>query len=96
VRDQILSVGLAILIPYIDLFISLVGALCISALGLAFPAIFDSSTRWHQLSGWHKYWVHFKNFLIVLFSLFGLAVGTATSMEQIIEKFTLGTNATTT
>lgn len=94
--DRLLSVGLAILIPYIDLFISLVGALCISALGLAFPAIFDSSTRWHQLTGWHKYWVHFKNLLIVLFSFFGLAVGTVTSMEQIIEKFTLTANTTNT
>ncbi|XP_066147987.1 proton-coupled amino acid transporter-like protein CG1139 isoform X3 [Euwallacea fornicatus] len=86
--------GLAVLIPYIDLFISLVGALCISALGLAFPAIFDSSTRWHHLAGWQKYWVHLKNVIIVLFALFGLAVGTATSMEQIIEKFTVPANST--
>ncbi|XP_019755607.1 proton-coupled amino acid transporter-like protein CG1139 isoform X3 [Dendroctonus ponderosae] len=80
--------GLAVLIPYIDLFISLVGALCISALGLAFPAIFDSSTKWYHLDDSLKWWIHGKNLLIVLFAFFGLVVGTITSMDQIIQKFT--------
>ncbi|XP_050307347.1 proton-coupled amino acid transporter-like protein CG1139 isoform X3 [Anthonomus grandis grandis] len=80
--------GLAVLIPYLNLFISFLGALCISALGLAFPAIFDSCIQWHQLTGCHKYWVHTKNFVIMLFALFGLIVGSATSLEQIVEQFT--------
>ncbi|XP_076264059.1 proton-coupled amino acid transporter-like protein acs isoform X3 [Rhynchophorus ferrugineus] len=79
--------SLAIAIPYIDLFISLVGAFCISALGLAFPAIFDSSSRWYQLNGWEKVFVHTKNVLITIFALFGLVIGSYTSILAIVDKF---------
>ncbi|XP_030745997.1 proton-coupled amino acid transporter-like protein CG1139 isoform X3 [Sitophilus oryzae] len=83
----VFTFSLAVAIPYIDLFISLVGAFCISALGLAFPAIFDSCFRWRQLTGWKKILVHSKNTIITLFAIFGLVIGTYTSVQDIVKKF---------
>ncbi|KAH1010454.1 hypothetical protein HUJ05_004749 [Dendroctonus ponderosae] len=82
-----LPVGLAVAIPYIDLFISLVGALCISCSGIAFPAIMDSCVQWQSHRGVKMVLIHAKNVAIALFALLGLVVGTATSLEKIIEKF---------
>ncbi|KAJ8952371.1 hypothetical protein NQ314_007560 [Rhamnusium bicolor] len=78
---------LAVAVPYIDLFISLFGALCLSALGLAFPAIIDSSTYWYTLKGTRGTLIIIKNCCILIFAVFGLVVGTSTSLEKIIEKF---------
>jgi len=74
-------------VPYIDLFISLVGAFCISFSGIAFPAIMDSCVQHPVLRGNRKVLVHAKNIAITVFAMVGLVVGTATSMEKIIEKF---------
>ncbi|KAJ8959322.1 hypothetical protein NQ318_022008 [Aromia moschata] len=89
----VLCFCLAIAVPYIDLFISLIGALCLSALGLAFPAIIDTSTYWYSSKGCRRYLILFKNFCIVIFAIFGLIVGTSTSLEKIVEKFS-NTNST--
>uniref|UniRef100_A0AAR5P3D5 Amino acid transporter transmembrane domain-containing protein n=1 Tax=Dendroctonus ponderosae TaxID=77166 RepID=A0AAR5P3D5_DENPD len=83
----VLTFGLAVAIPYIDLFISLVGALCISCSGIAFPAIMDSCVQWQSHRGVKMVLIHAKNVAIALFALLGLVVGTATSLEKIIEKF---------
>lgn len=83
----IFLVGLAVAVPYIDLFISLVGAFCISFSGIAFPAIMDSCVQHPVLRGNRKVLVHAKNIAITIFALVGLVVGTATSLEKIIEKF---------
>ncbi|VEN44800.1 unnamed protein product, partial [Callosobruchus maculatus] len=86
---------LAVAIPYIDLFISLFGALSLSALGLAFPAIIQLSTYWYSLKGLSGTWIITKNILIMLFAVSGLIVGTSTSLEKIIEKFSPEVNVTT-
>lgn len=83
-----LTFSLAITIPYLDLFISLVGALNISMLGVAFPAIFDSSLQWYHLKGFKKVFVLTKNFLIFLLALFAFVIGTVTSLKEIVAKFT--------
>lgn len=79
-------------VPYIDLFISLFGALSLSALGLAFPAIIDLCTYWFSLKGVRGFIIIIKNCLIIGFAALGLVVGTSTSLEKIIEKF--ATNST--
>ncbi|KAJ8919875.1 hypothetical protein NQ315_006404 [Exocentrus adspersus] len=86
---------LAVAVPYIDLFISLFGALCLSALGLAFPAIIDTSTYWDTLKGVRGILILTKNFFIVIFAVCGLVVGTSTSLEKIVEKFSTSGNSTT-
>lgn len=74
-------------IPNLELFISLFGALCLSALGLAFPAMIQLSTFWYQIRGMQKVWMIFKNILIMFFALVGLVVGTYTSLSEIILTF---------
>lgn len=82
------SDGLAVAVPYIDLFISLFGALTLAALGLAIPAILDLSTYWYSLTGVRGQLRIAKNCFIILVGVFGLIVGTSTSLQKIIEKFT--------
>lgn len=76
-------------VPKLDLFISLFGALCLSALGMAFPALIDTFTYWHYYTGWSFGMMVFKNSLLVLFGFFGLVVGTYTSLHDIIVEFNL-------
>lgn len=80
-------VGIAAAVPALELFISLFGALCLSALGLAFPALIQSCTYWYYVSRSERIRMIVKNAIVVLFGVLGLVVGTWTSLERIIEKF---------
>lgn len=75
---------LAVAIPNLELFISLFGALCLSALGLAFPAWIQICTHWYEYKGSKKVWLVVSNSLIVVVGLVGLVVGTYTSLNDII------------
>lgn len=78
---------LAVAIPNLELFISLFGALCLSALGLVFPALIQLFTYWKQISGLEKVIMVLKNAVIVIIGLVGLVVGTYTSLSEIIATF---------
>lgn len=78
---------LAVLIPELDLFISLFGALCLSAVGIAIPAIIHICTFWSISTTTEKAIMVAKNMSLVLFGLLGLVVGTYTSLRDIIHKF---------
>jgi proton-coupled amino acid transporter len=79
---------LAVAIPNLELFISLFGALCLSALGIAFPAIIETSTFWYSIkTGSSFYRMLARNIFLLVFSLFGLVVGTYTSLSDIIHTF---------
>ncbi|KAI5644817.1 transmembrane amino acid transporter protein domain-containing protein [Phthorimaea operculella] len=79
--------GLAAAVPELDLFISLFGALCLSALGLAFPAFIQSCTYWYYVSRSERIRMLVKNIIVVLFGVLGLVVGTWTSLDAIFHKF---------
>lgn len=76
---------LAISIPRLGLFISLFGALCLSALGIVFPAIMELCVKWPNF-GPLKYIV-WKDILLIIFGLIGLVAGTYTSLVGIIVSF---------
>ncbi|CAK9812255.1 Proton-coupled amino acid transporter-like protein CG1139 [Anthophora quadrimaculata] len=78
---------LAVAIPQLDLFISLFGALCLSGLGLAFPAIIQICTFWNVCGRTEKTLMLAKNMSLILFGLLGLIVGTYTSLRDIIKTF---------
>lgn len=80
---------LAVAIPNIGMLISLVGAFCLSALGLAFPAIIEMGTYYYTLNGNHFKWMMAKNSVLIVFAIFGLIVGTYTSIQEIVNGFTL-------
>nr|CAD7265040.1 unnamed protein product [Timema shepardi] len=74
---------LAVAIPRLELFISLFGALCLSALGIAFPALIELCLFWPDKFGRCR-WILFKDILIILCGIFGLVIGTYTSLLGII------------
>ncbi|KAL0279965.1 UNVERIFIED_CONTAM: hypothetical protein PYX00_001405 [Menopon gallinae] len=77
----------AVAIPNLEYFISLIGALCLSALGIAFPAIIQTATYWYQKTGTEFYLMCLKNFLLVAFGIVGLIIGTYVSLSDIITHF---------
>lgn len=79
------AVMLAVAIPNLELFISLFGALCLSALGLAFPALIEYCTFSKQTRGFAKVIMVTKCVLIALIGAAGLVIGTYTSLEEIIK-----------
>ncbi|KAG5682003.1 hypothetical protein PVAND_011399 [Polypedilum vanderplanki] len=78
---------LAVAIPNLELFISLFGALCLSALGLAFPALIETCVYWNTTHGFQKAIMITKNTIIIILSLVGLLSGTFTSLKEIIHTF---------
>lgn len=81
------KVFLAVAIPNLELFISLFGALCLSALGLAFPALIELFTWWKHVSGMRKAVMLLLNSIIILVGVAGLIIGTYTSLAEIIKTF---------
>ncbi|XP_037931520.1 proton-coupled amino acid transporter-like protein CG1139 [Teleopsis dalmanni] len=79
---------LAVAIPNLELFISLFGALCLSALGLAFPALIQICTHWYYTEGLSKIWLLLSNFVLIIVGVLGLVIGTYTSLSEIIATFT--------
>ncbi|KAL6448193.1 hypothetical protein ACFW04_000295 [Cataglyphis niger] len=78
---------LAIAIPRLGLFISLFGALCLSALGIAFPAIIEICVQWPGKDfGLFKAML-IKNMLLIVFGLLGLVIGTYVSIVDIVKSF---------
>ncbi|KAL1517835.1 hypothetical protein ABEB36_001549 [Hypothenemus hampei] len=81
------TVTLAILIPNLGGFISLVGAVCLSMLGLIFPAVIDLVTFYDE-PGLGKYnWRLYKNLFLIFFGLVGFLTGTYVSIKEIIDSY---------
>lgn len=73
---------LAVVVPRLELFISLFGALCLSALGLVFPALVDLCVAWPHTGRYN--WILVRDVLIFLFGLLALVVGTYVALRDII------------
>ncbi|KAK5639774.1 hypothetical protein RI129_010585 [Pyrocoelia pectoralis] len=78
---------LAVTVPALDLFISLFGALCLSALGITIPAAIETSTYWYTRNGFSFYFMVIKNVALMVFSILGLVAGTYISLRDIIVEF---------
>lgn len=78
---------LAVAIPNIELFISLFGALCLSALGLAFPAMIQTCVFWNHTKGWKKAFMVVRNVIITIAAVVGLVSGTTQSIIEIVHTF---------
>lgn len=72
-------------IPKLDLFITLFGALCLSSLGLAFPAIIETLVFGKDKKGSEWNFMLSKNIAIVVFGSFALIVGVSTSCLAIYQ-----------
>ena len=83
-----ISVGLAIGIPKLALFISLIGAFSSSALAIIFPPLMDELT--FAVEGYITTKAKIRlciNLFIVLFGVVGFAAGTYVSVDEIILSF---------
>lgn len=78
------TVVIAIAIPNLGGFISLVGAVCLSTLGLMFPAIIDLVTFYEDPGLGRFNWRLWKNTLLILFGLIGFITGSYVSIQEII------------
>lgn len=78
--------AIAMAIPHLGPFISLIGAFASSSLALLFPVLIDTLVRWPTRLGW-CYWRFFKNLFIFIFGLIGFFFGTWQSINEIIIAF---------
>nr|XP_012146268.1 PREDICTED: proton-coupled amino acid transporter 4 isoform X3 [Megachile rotundata]XP_012146269.1 PREDICTED: proton-coupled amino acid transporter 4 isoform X3 [Megachile rotundata] len=82
----IFTVGVAIAIPNLSPFMSLVGAVCLSTLGLMFPSVIELVTVWEQEDGLGPYyWKLWKNIAIIAFGILGFLTGSYVSIQEILE-----------
>lgn len=80
-----LTVILAILIPNLGGFISLVGAVCLSMLGLIFPSVIELVTFYEDPGLGRFNWRLWKNMFLICFGLLGFVTGTYVSIQEIIQ-----------
>lgn len=81
------TVATAVAIPNIGPFISLIGAVCLSTLGLMFPSIIELIT-FYERPGYGKFrWILWKNLLLILFGITGFLTGTYISLIEIYNEF---------
>ncbi len=72
----------AIIVPNLGPFISLIGAVTLSTLGLMFPAILETITYYPELGrcGWRL----IKNIFLIIFAAIGFISGAYVSIVDII------------
>ncbi|XP_075229259.1 solute carrier family 36 member pathetic [Lycorma delicatula] len=80
------TVLLAVAVPTIGPFISLIGALCFSFLGLIIPVFIEFVTFWDVGFGSCN-WIVWKNILVLIFGVLALIFGSYTSILQIIKEY---------
>lgn len=80
----ILTVVMAVVIPNLGAFISLVGAVCLSMLGLIFPSIIELVTYYEEPGLGRLNWRLWKNLFLICFGLVGFVTGTYYSVHEII------------
>jgi proton-coupled amino acid transporter len=81
------TVVLAVAVPTISPFISLIGALCFSILGLIVPAFIEVITFWDHGLGPCR-WRLWKNVVVSIFGLMALVFGSYTSIKEIAKLYT--------
>lgn len=82
----IVTLCIAIAIPNLGPFISLVGAVCLSFLGLIFPSVIEVVAFWDRPNGLGSYnWVLWKNLFLIAFGILGFLTGSYVSIIEIIE-----------
>lgn len=75
------------LVPHLDKIISLIGALCATALALFFPVLCQLVLAYgaDNPSEQPIRWLLLKNGFIMLFALFGLVTGTYESISGLVK-----------
>ncbi|KAF7265891.1 hypothetical protein GWI33_020637 [Rhynchophorus ferrugineus] len=85
----IITFVLAMTVPLLGLFISLVGSFCLSALGIAFPAIIELCANWPEKSH-PKSALFWKDMLLIVVGIIGLSAGSYSAIYAIAGKLASG------
>lgn len=85
----LLTFVLGMLIPLLGLFIGLVGSFCLSALGIAFPAIIELCAHWPDKLGPGRY-ILFKDIVLIFIGFIGLTAGSYSAIYEIISALASG------
>lgn len=80
-----LLVGIASAVPRLELFMELVGAICLSVMGLLLPAIVETVWRWNKDITPCSF-VVWKNVIIGAFSLIAMVSGVTYAIMAIVEE----------
>lgn len=80
-----LTVAIAIAVPNIGPFISLIGAAGLSTLGLLFPSIIEIITYYKQPGYGTCLWVLWKNLFLILCGIAGFIAGTYVSIVELYD-----------
>ena len=91
-RFVLISGILAIIIPQLDNFISLVGSICSSALAIIFPVAIHIITLTTEGDGRVPTLTFFKDAAIMLLGLLMFLFGTYTSVARIVVRYQTGHN----
>lgn len=83
----IICVALAIAVPTITPFVSLIGAFCFSILGLIVPVLIEMITFWDKGFG-AFHWKLFKNVIVIATGLLALVFGTNSALTDIYNVYT--------
>lgn len=84
---QILTVAISVAIPQLGPFIGLIGAVCLSTLGLMFPSIIEIVT-YYERPGFGRFnWILWKNILLICFGIIGFCTGTYVSIQEIVAEY---------
>lgn len=83
----VVAVLIAIAVPTIGPFISLIGAFCFSILGLLIPVFIETITFWEKGFG-RCNWKIYKNVIVVATGILALIFGTKSALEDIVAMYT--------
>lgn len=76
----------ALVVPQLNLFISLIGALCSTSLAFVIPILIDFVSRTQVPKGLGT-WIYLKNIAILTVALLGIVTGTYQSIVEIVREF---------
>ncbi|KAE8742429.1 hypothetical protein FOCC_FOCC012040 [Frankliniella occidentalis] len=80
-----LTVVIAVAVPTLEVFMSLIGALCLASLGLILPPAIDMVVFWDKEGGRGRgNWKVYKNIAIISFGVCALILGTTTSLINLV------------
>ena len=89
--NVVFAVGLAATVPWLELLVSLLGAIKMSTLSLMAPAIIDSAAHWNSDDTKARFvYRSVKNICIFIVGFLACVVGTYISTLEIVKKFQHG------
>lgn len=89
---HIFSDSLAEVVPALNAFISLIGALCSTGLAMILPPVIELVCAYGGTTDRPSGFMISKNCVIIILAMFGLVTGTYESLQKLAEAFRKGSS----